>query len=142
MADESPTLATQEQLAELLEGQSDEDITTFVNNLGVDAVLGQIFSAMEERFQPDKAAGQSAVVQWDITTAGDTHSYTVTIADGTCKATQGASESPRLTLGLALPDFLRFVAGKLDGMQAFMGGKLKLSGDMLFAQQMQAWFAV
>ena len=96
---------------------------------------------MEERFQADKAAGQSAVVQWDITAPDQTYSYNVTIADGACKAAEGAAESPRLTLGLALPDFLRFVAGKLDGMQAFMSGKLRLGGDMMFAQQMQAWFA-
>ena len=42
---------------------------------------------------------------------------------------------------MALPDFLRFLTGQLDGMQAFMTGKLKLSGDMMFAQSMQAWFA-
>jgi putative sterol carrier protein len=46
-----------------------------------------------------------------------------------------------VTLGMALPDFLRFITGKLDGMQAFMSGKLKLAGDMMFAQTMQTWFA-
>jgi len=141
MADETPAVATQEQLAELLNDRTDEEITEFVTAMGVDEILGQIFGAMEERFQADKAAGQSAVVQWDITTTDQTHSYTVTIADGKCTAASGSAESPRLTLGLALPDFMRFVAGKLDGMQAFMGGKLKLGGDMMFAQQMQAWFA-
>ena len=140
MADESP-IATQEQLSELLDGQSDEDINAFVAAAGPTEILGQIFSAMEERFQADKAAGQSAVVQWDIAAPDQTYSYNVTIADGTCKAAEGAAESPRLTLGLALPDFLRFVAGMLDGMQAFMSGKLRLGGDMMFAQQMQAWFA-
>jgi putative sterol carrier protein len=141
MADDSPTIATQEELAQLLEGRSDEEINEFVAALGIDETLDQIFQAMEERFQADKAAGQSAVVQWDITAPAGTHSYTVTIADGSCTATRGAAESPRLTLGLALPDFLRFVAGQLDGMQAFMSGKLRLGGDMMFAQQMQAWFA-
>ncbi len=37
------------------------------------------------------------------------------------------------TLGhstLALPDFLRIVSGKLNGMQAFMQGKVKVQGDM------------
>ena len=142
MADESPAIATREQLGEMLEGQTDEAIVEFVSAVGVEETLGQIFSAMEQQFQADKAAGQSAVVQWDITNADQTYSYTVTIADGTCTAASGSAESPRLTLGLALPDFMRFIAGKLDGMQAFMSGKLKLGGDMMFAQQMQAWFAV
>ncbi len=141
MADENPPIATQDQLAELLEGRSDDEINQFVGAMGTDEILGQIFSAMEERFQADKAAGQSAVIQWDITTPDKTHSFSVTIADGTCKVAAGAADSPRLTLGLALPDFMRFISGKLDGMQAFMSGKLKLGGDMMFAQQMQAWFA-
>ena len=33
-----------------------------------------------------------------------------------------------------------YVAGQLDGMQAFMGGKLKLAGDMMFATTLQTWF--
>jgi len=140
MADEN-AIESPEQLAELLEDRTDDEITQFVAALGIETVLAQIFSAMEERFQPDKAAGQSAVVQWDIANGADTSSYTVTVVDGTCSAAAGAAEAARLTLGLALPDFLRFVSGKLDGMQAFMSGKLRLGGDMLFAQQMQAWFA-
>src|SRR5262245_5915397 len=140
MADEAPNLQTQEELAELLEGRTDEEIVQFIDAIGVDQVLAQIFSAMEERFEPEKAAGESAVVQWDVDDAAGTHSYTVTIADGTCTATSGPADSPRLTLTLALPDFMRFIAGKLDGMQAFIGGKLRLTGDLLFAQQMQGWF--
>lgn len=141
MADETPGIDSPEQLAELLEGRTDDEINEFVNAMGVDTILEQIFTAMTERFQADKAAGQSAVVQWDITAADGPHSYAITIADGTCTKAAGAAESPRLTLGLSLPDFMRFIAGQLDGMQAFMSGKLKLGGDMMFAQQMQAWFA-
>ena len=51
----------------------------------------------------------------------------------------------RANVGFGLPREdgrpVRFMAGQLDGMQAFMTGKLKLSGDMMFAQTMQAWFA-
>jgi len=47
-----------------------------------------------------------------------------------------------VTLALALADFLRFIAGQLDGMQGFMGGKLKLTGDIMFAQSMRSWFKV
>ena len=47
-----------------------------------------------------------------------------------------------MTIGLALPDFLRLIAGELDGMQAFMQGKLKLQGDMMFAQQVPQMFGI
>ena len=128
-------------LAELVEGHSDDEITKAAEELGVETLLDQVFAGMEEAFQPDKAAGQTAVVQWDVSAPDGTHSRTVHIADGTCKVEPGTAESPRLTLTLTLPDFLRFVSGQLDGMQAFMSGKLKLGGDIMLAQTMQAWFA-
>jgi AcrR family transcriptional regulator len=128
-------------LAELVVGHSDDEITKAAEELGVDTLLDQVFGGMEQAFQPEKAAGQSAVVQWDVDAPDGKHSRTVHIADGTCKVEPGAAESPRLTLTLTLPDFLRFVAGQLDGMQAFMSGKLKLGGDIMLAQTMQAWFA-
>ena len=140
MADEELSIESREQLAELLDGRSDEEIATFVEALGPDAVLEQIFSAMSAQFDASKAQGQTAVVQWDITVGDKTSSFTVTVENGVCTATAGPADNPRLTLQLALPDFMRFIAGQLDGMQAFMGGKLKLAGDMMFATQMQTWF--
>ena len=128
-------------LAELVEGHSDDEITKAAEELGIDTLLDQVFAGMEQAFRPEKAAGQNAVVQWDVNAPEGTRSRTVRIADGTCTVEPGAAESPRLTLTLELPDFLRFVAGQLDGMQAFMSGKLKLGGDIMLAQTMQAWFA-
>ena len=128
-------------LAQLLEGRSDEEINEFVTAAGVDTVLSQVFDAMQERFAPEKAAGQSAVVQWDITAPDGTKTYQFKVADGGASWSEGAGDAARVTLTFSLPDFLRFVAGQLDGMQAFMSGKLKLGGDIMLAQTMQAWFA-
>lgn len=132
---------SQEQLAELVEGRTDDEINEAVSGMGTDAVLDAIFGAMLERFQPEKAAGQSANIGWDITTPDGVTSYQVQVVDGAATLAKGASDPTRVTLAMALPDFIRFIAGKLDGMQAFMGGKLKLQGDLMFAQTMQAWFA-
>ena len=131
----------QEALGALVEGKSDDEITQAVESQGTDQVLGQIFDAMKDRFQPDKAAGQSAVIQWDINAPDGTKSYQFKVDNGQCEVVKGGSDPAKVTLTLALPDFLRFIAGKLDGMQAFMTGKLKLGGDMMFAQTMQSWFA-
>jgi putative sterol carrier protein len=134
-------IGSRDELAAMIEGKSDDEINAEVAGLGTDKVLGQIFDYMAGRFQPERAAGQSAVIGWDITSPEGTHSYQLNVTDGTCTASAGNAEPARVTLGLALPDFLRFLTGKLDGMQAFMTGKLKLSGDMMFAQSMQSWFA-
>lgn len=134
-------IGSREELAALIEGKSDDEINQSVAALGVDKVLSQVFEGMIQAFQPDKAAGQSAVIGWDVTSPEGTHSYQLDVADGTATVNQGSEKAARVTMGMALPDFLRFMSGQLDGMQAFMTGKLKLSGDMMFAQSMQAWFA-
>ncbi len=133
-------IGSREELAAMIQGKSDDEINAGVADLGTEKVLGQIFEFMTTTFQPDKAAGQSAVIGWDITSPEGTHSYQLKVADGTCSAAPSSGDAARVTLGMALPDFLRFITGQLDGMQAFMTGKLKLSGDMMFAQSMQAWF--
>jgi len=129
-----------EALAQLLEGRSDEEINEFVNAAGVDTVLAQVFDAMTERLDPQKAAGQTAVVQWDVNAPDGVHSYQFKVENGAGSWAQGTPDTPRVTLTFSLADFLRFVAGQLDGMQAFMGGKLRLAGDMMFATTLQTWF--
>ena len=135
-------IGSREELAAMIEGKSDEEITAGVAGLGTDKVLGRIFDHMaKDAFRPERAGTQNAIVGWDITSPDGTHQSQLQVADGTCTAVSGSPEPARVTLGMALPDFLRFITGKLDGMQAFMTGKLKLSGDMMFAQSMQAWFS-
>jgi putative sterol carrier protein len=127
-------------LAQLLEGRSDEEINEFVKAAGIDAVLSQVFDAMKSRLDPQKSAGQTAVVQWDVKAPDGTQSYQFKIDNGSGSWTQGTPDTPRVTLTFSLADFLRFVAGQLDGMQAFMAGKLQLAGDMMFATTLQTWF--
>jgi len=134
-------IGSRDELAALIEGKSDDEINAGVAERGTEKVLSQIFEYMAGRFQPERAGNQSAVIGWDVTSPEGTHSYQLKVADGACTVVQGNAEPARVTLGMALPDFLRFLTGQLDGMQAFMTGKLKLSGDMMFAQSMQAWFA-
>ena len=134
-------IGSRDELAAMIEGKTDDEINAGVAERGTEKMLGQIFEYMAGRFQPDRAGNQSAVIGWDITSPEATHNYQLKVADGTCTAVQGNAEPARVTLGMALPDFLRFLTGQLDGMQAFMTGKLKLSGDMMFAQSMQAWFS-
>jgi putative sterol carrier protein len=132
--------ASAEDLAAMLDGRSDDEVTAFVKAAGYDTVLGQIFSEMQARFLPEKAAGRTAVIQYDINTPDGAESYQAVIADGACQTRKGGDGEPSVTLVLSLPDFLRLISGKLNGVQAFMSGKLKIRGDMMLAQTMQGWF--
>lgn len=135
-------ISTPAELRNLIEGRSDDEINMTIRELGVDDALDRVFKGMEEAFLPDKAAGQSAVVQWDLTTPDGERVYHVVFANGTCKAARGAGDSPRVTLRAAIPDFLRVITGKLSGPTAFFQGKLKVAGDVLFAQTQQNWFKI
>ena len=53
---------------------------------------------------------------------------------------EGTGEGPRLTFVTSPATWVKMVAGKLDGMQAFMTGKLRIEGDIMFAQQFQTLF--
>jgi putative sterol carrier protein len=128
------------QLAEAIKGISDEELETQVKDMGVDQVLGDIFAGMEDAFQPDRAQGENASIQYDIKANGDVKQWSVEIADGKCRTSEGAAADPRLTLTLGVVDFVRLIFGQAEGPQLFMTGKLKLKGDMMFAMKMQKYF--
>ncbi len=129
-----------EELRALIEGKSDDEINAALKASGVEKALDAVFDGMVKAFLPEKAGGQSAVIQYDVLAQDGKHSYQLKIIDGKCSFLKGSPESARVTLSLAAPDFLRLVTGKLNGQTAFFQGKLKLSGDMMFAQTMQSWF--
>jgi putative sterol carrier protein len=102
--------------------------------------LDGVFEGMASALNPSKAGSQQATVQYEITAPDGTHNYAMRIADGRCQVERGSAESPRVTIRAALPDFLRLITGKANGVQLFMTGKLKVTGDLFFAQTFQGWF--
>ena len=128
------------QLAEMIKGLSDDELRQQITGLGSHEILKEIFERMPEAFLPEKAAGVESTLQYDIATDQGTESWTVSFANGACTTSEGPAESPRLTLAVDIVDFIRLIFGQADGAQLFMGGKLKLQGDMMFAMQMQTFF--
>jgi putative sterol carrier protein len=129
-------------LKHAVEQKSNEELVSSIQRQdgGVDGVLEKVFTGMSESFNPGKAAGQQAVVQYEIAAPDGTHEYAMRIADGRCEIENGRAESPRVTIRIGLADFLRLITGGANGMQLFMTGKLKVSGDLFFAQTYQSWF--
>src|SRR5215471_20746164 len=98
------------------------------------------FDAMKNRFNPDKAAGTTAVIQYDI--KGDEESaWHVTIKDCTCTVAPGPAESPDLTLEMSGNDWFDMASGKTTGATLLMMGKLKLRGDMMLAMKLRSLFS-
>jgi putative sterol carrier protein len=107
---------------------------------GFDEFLDQVFAGMQRSFNPSKAGDQQAAIQYELGTPDGPRSYVMRIADGRCVWERGTAESPRVTIRIGVMDFLRLITGKANGVQLFMTGKLKVSGDLFFAQSFQAWF--
>jgi putative sterol carrier protein len=129
-------------LKQAVEEKSNEELVGTIQQQegGVEGVLSQVFAGMAESFNPAKAAGQQATVQYEIGAPDGTHEWAMRIADGACEVEPGRAESPRVTIRMGLGDFLRLITGKANGMQLFMTGKLKVAGDLFFAQTYQGWF--
>jgi len=103
--------------------------------------VNETFEAMPGKFQPSKATGVNATIQYDITGDGGGTWHAV-IKDGACAVNPGAAGSPNLTITMASQDWLDMIGGKLSGQMAFMSGKLKLKGDMGLAMKVGSLFSV
>lgn len=131
---------TPEDLAALIQGRSDDEIAQGASAADLDVVLERIFTTMQSMFRPDQAQGQDGVVQWEVADGDSTHVYHVIMEGGTCRAVAGPADAPKATLAFTLPNFLRFMAGEMNGIQAFMTGKVRISGDVMYAQRMEGFF--
>jgi putative sterol carrier protein len=86
-------------------------------------------------FQPEKAEGLDAVIQFNISgdQGGD---YVATIRDKQLSVAPGVTTSPRLTLGANSQDILNMFNGRMNPMQAYMQGKVQVRGDMGLAMRL------
>lgn len=93
----------------------------------------------EKAFQPEKAAGVEAVIQYHLTgeEGGD---YVVTIENDECSVEKGTTEDPTMTLTADGAYFRDVLLGKKDGMKGFMKGKLQLAGDLNLAMKLTNFF--
>jgi acyl dehydratase/putative sterol carrier protein len=105
------------------------------------AGLEEIFQGMQESFQPDKAAGVDATIQWLITDGGEEKPYAITIKDGAFSWEQGQVENPTVTLSTDSESFVALMTGKAQGPTLYMSGKLRIQGDLMLAQRMSQFFA-
>jgi len=99
----------------------------------------EIFAGMAGTFNPNAAAGLNAVIQYNIEGA-DGGNWHVVIKDQKCTVSEGVHSSPTLTMKMADKDWIAMCNGQLNGMTAFMTGKLKTTGDIMLAQRLTTLF--
>lgn len=98
----------------------------------------QIFEKIESQFDPSAAAGLDVVFQFAV---DDDHHY-LEIQEGACKLHSGEHEDPSVTLIMDADTFSEIVSGEINGMQAFMAGRLRTEGDMMLATKLSDLFSL
>ncbi|RJR50435.1 MAG: SCP-2 family sterol carrier protein [Desulfobacteraceae bacterium] len=101
----------------------------------------EIFQGMPQRLNQNLAKGLDAVCQFNITGDGGGNWYLV-IKEGACQVNEGTAQGPKVTLTMGTETWIGMVNKKVNGMQAFMMGKLKVTGDVTLAQRIPALFSL
>jgi putative sterol carrier protein len=104
--------------------------------------ISDLMEKMPGAFIPEKAVGVDAVVHFKFT-GEEPCEWNAVIKEGACVVAQGIPHSkPTMTLTSDSADYIKIFTGELDGMQAFMQGKIKLAGDLNLAMKLTQMFKV
>jgi len=98
-----------------------------------------VFDELAKRISnnPDLVQSVGAVYQFNLTEGGKTQSWNVDLKNGKGKVSNGpASPKADCTLSLSDADFVGLMTGKLNAQQLFVGGKLKMEGNMGLAMKL------
>jgi putative sterol carrier protein len=108
-------------------------------------VVAEIFRRMPSELKKTAAAPDS-VIRWRITDGdggGAVETWYLVFDDGTCRTTTRSPDGePRTTLTVSALDLLRLASGQEEPMALFQTGRIKISGDLFFAAQLQGMFRI
>jgi alkanesulfonate monooxygenase SsuD/methylene tetrahydromethanopterin reductase-like flavin-dependent oxidoreductase (luciferase family)/putative sterol carrier protein len=103
--------------------------------------LKVLFGAMAQAYVPDKAAGFSGDLQYDLRRSnGELVSWTVTLGPERASVRPGTASAPALTLKLGVVDFVRLAGGDLDPGKALLTGRMDMEGDLAIAARLGEMF--
>ncbi|KPQ23433.1 MAG: putative sterol carrier protein [Halomonas sp. HL-48] len=92
---------------------------------------------LQARFDPQAAQGMSEVFQFHFSDAG---SHYLDIQDGTLGVHEGEHDDPSVSLSMSTDTLKGIMSGDINGMTAFMTGKLKATGNVMLATKLTSLF--
>jgi putative sterol carrier protein len=97
--------------------------------------ITELIKLMPSNMNAAAAANLSTTIQYRIT-----QPMYLVIDNGQCAAHEGTADTPNLTIIISDDNLVLMLTGELNGISAFMSGKLKVEGDMMLAQRLPAIF--
>jgi SCP-2 sterol transfer family len=105
---------------------------------------------MASRFQPDRAAGFSGAICYDLRQAGGTggsgsgngssRAWTIDISGERARVRPGRPQHAAVIIGVGVADFIRLVTGATNAFDLIAAGRLTLDGDMAVAARLGDMF--
>jgi putative sterol carrier protein len=101
--------------------------------------LDELFERMPGDFNPDKANGINATIQFNLTGEGGGQYY-VNVYDGMAETGKGTANDPAMTIHMGAAEFKNMMNGQLSAMQAYMNGTMKIDGSLTLGMQFLKFF--
>ena len=105
------------------------------------ASVKEYFDTLDKRFVASASKGLNAVFQFELSGDGGGQ-YNIAVNDGTMEVKEGTAATPSVTIKMSADDYLKLINGQLNGTMAYMKGQMKVTGNLMLAQKMQAVFPV
>jgi putative sterol carrier protein len=97
--------------------------------------VNEMIKKFPSALNADAAADLNATIQYKIS-----NPMYLEIKNGQCTVHDGMAASADVTLTMEDDDLAALLKGELNGMTAFMTGKLQLEGDLMLAQRLPTLF--
>jgi putative sterol carrier protein len=125
-------------VAETPEATLRELLTGEVRAAALDEVIRRFPEFVDER----RASGSRAAVEWRIIDGRRADRFALVFGEDGVRAGRELDPEPRVTLELDTVDFLRLATANADPATLFLSGRLRLSGDELFAIEMASFLRI
>ena len=125
-------------LARWVAQTSDERLARTMSGPLRRVLIWQIFRTMRQRFDPDRAAGVDAVVEFRVRGGrrGRMDCRQVVIVNRRCAIPLRPTHTPTLTLELEPVAFLQLVGGTVGAWRLVLAGTLQVRGDLVLAMRL------